>query len=89
MLLLRLPAEARARLTAGGASAVGRAVLVVGRLGAADATPGARRALKVAKLVTLDAQPLREASWPAEVAELWRHTLKLLPPPQDAAPASA
>ena len=88
MLLLRLPADARARLTADGASAVGRAVLVVGRLGAAEAAPSTRRALKVAKLVALDAQPLREATWAAEVAELWRHTLKLLPP-ADAAPASA
>ena len=95
VLLLRLPADARAALLAsGGASpAVGRAVLVVGRLGAADAAPGARRALKVSKLVQLDGAAggaQREALWALEVAELWRTTLKLLPPAADgAAPASA
>jgi hypothetical protein len=95
VLLLRLPADARAALLASGgaAPAVGRAVLVVGRLGAADASPGTRRALKVSKLVQLDGGAggaQREALWALEVAELWRSTLKLLPPAADgAAPASA
>jgi hypothetical protein len=93
VLLLRLPSEARARLLcAGAAPVVGRAVLVVGRLGAADAAPGARRALKVAKLVPLDADggaTQREALWALEVAELWTATFKLLPPPADAAPPTS
>jgi hypothetical protein len=96
VLLLKLPGEARERVAeAGGGTPAGAHVLVVGKLLSASvaAPPGAEpgaaaaaaaapplRCVRVNKLVSLRAEPQREALWSLEVAELWRTAVRLLPP---------